>query len=233
MNEPAGSAPDVTPHTGRDAAAALAAIVQSSDDAIYSKDPEAKLTSWNAAAERLYGYAASEVLGKHVSLLVPADRRGEETQILGRVLQGERIDHFETRRVRKDGEVVDVSISVSGVADVNGNIVEAAVIARDLTEQKRFAVELAEERKRQLTVARMRAVELNDEVVQGLAVAKLAIELGESEQGLKSVTAVLERARSIVTRLLEEQQLEGGLQPGDLVRETTADALWATDPREL
>jgi PAS domain S-box-containing protein len=203
---------------GRDVADALAAIVESSNDAIYSKNDQAVLTSWNDAAERLYGYSASEVIGKHVSILVPPEKRGEETRILEQILRGERIHHYETQRMRKDGSRVMVSISVSAVHDRNGEIVEAAVIARDLSERRHFEKALEEERERQVVLARKQALELNDEVVQGLAAAKLAIEMGELEEGLRSVTATLERARTLVSRLLDEHQDGGVVRPGDLVR---------------
>jgi PAS domain S-box-containing protein len=120
----------------------LAAIVASSEDAIYSKDREALITSWNRAAQRLYGYAADEVLGRPVSILIPEDKKGEEFDILHRILDGQRVEHYETRRQRKDGSIVEVSISVSPVHDVDGEIVEAAVIGRNITEQKRLEREL-------------------------------------------------------------------------------------------
>src|SRR5688572_30813952 len=92
----------------RDAADALAALVRSSDDAIYSKDRNAVLTSWNQSAERVYGYTAEEAIGRPISMLVPPDRSGEELDILERILKGERIQHYETERVRKDGRIVQV-----------------------------------------------------------------------------------------------------------------------------
>lgn len=121
----------------RDAADTLAAIVQSSDAAIYSKDARAVITSWNPAAERLYGYGVSEALGSPVSMLVPPSRKREEQDILRRVLGGERIEYFETQRLRKDGAMVDVSVTISPVRNAAGDIVEASVIARDIGERKR------------------------------------------------------------------------------------------------
>src|SRR3712207_2604556 len=90
----------------RDDADALAAIVESSDDAIYSKDRDATITSWNPAAERLYGYSRQEAIGQPVAMLLPEDKRGEELEILGRVISGERVQHFETQRVTKDGRCI-------------------------------------------------------------------------------------------------------------------------------
>ena len=206
-----------------DAADALAAIVRSSDDAIYSKDKTATITSWNGAAERLYGYTAEEAIGRPISMLLPDDRQGEELGILHRILQGEHIEHFETQRLRKDGKRVEVSISVSPVHNSRGEIVQAAVISRNITEQKRLQTTLDETRRLQAVDRRKRALELNDEVVQGLAAAKFAFESGHHEQGLEAVAATLARAKGIVSRLLDEHSLEAPIEPGDLTRETPAD----------
>ena len=197
----------------RDVADAYAAIVQSSDDAIYSKDRQGLITTWNPAAVRLYGYSVEEACGQHISTIVPPERKGEEMEILGRILQGKKVDHFETQRLCKNGDRVDVSISVSPVHDSQGNIVEAAVIARNITDQKRLEKELEEARAEQQRFRRKQALELNDQVVQGLVAAKLAFETGQEKTGLQSVTATLERAKAVVTRLLDE----GHIEPGDLV----------------
>ena len=113
------------------------AIVISSDDAILSKDRHAHITSWNPAAEALYGYTADEAVGKPVSILVPASRAGEEQRILDRILTGEKVDHYEAERVTKDGRTVYVSLTVSPILDHDGNIVGASVIARDITARRR------------------------------------------------------------------------------------------------
>ena len=115
----------------------FAAVVASSADAILTKNSQAIITSWNAAAERLYGYSAAEMIGRPVSILVPTHRRGEERQILRRVLSGERLANYETERVRKDGSTLIVSLAVSPVRDDEDRIVEAAVIARDMTAVRR------------------------------------------------------------------------------------------------
>ena len=115
----------------------LASIVESSDDAIVSKDLNGVITSWNRGAERLFGYTADEIVGKPVTILIPADRHDEEPEILGRIRRGERIDHYETVRRRKDGSLVDISLTVSPVKDAFGRIVGASKIARDITERKR------------------------------------------------------------------------------------------------
>lgn len=115
----------------------LAAIVESSHDAIIGKDLDGTIRSWNAGAERIFGYTAEEAVGRSITLIVPKDRLGEEWTILERLKRGERIDHFETRRSRKDGELVDVSLTISPIRDAEGRIVGASKIARDVTGAKR------------------------------------------------------------------------------------------------
>jgi PAS domain S-box-containing protein len=130
----------------------LASIVDSSEDAIISKDLEGIITSWNKSAERIFGYRADEIIGRSVTLLIPDDRPEEEPQILARLRRGERVDHFETLRRRKDGSLLEISLTISPVKDSRGRIVGASKIARDITDRKRAEVELkkSEERFRQL-----------------------------------------------------------------------------------
>jgi PAS domain S-box-containing protein len=127
----------------------LAAIVESSDDAIVSKDLDGTITSWNAGAERVYGYLAAEVLGKPFAVLVPPDRADEVRETARRLQRGERLDHYETVRRRKDGTLIDVSVSYSPVSADEGHLVGTAVITRDVTHLKR-AEEAARTRERQL-----------------------------------------------------------------------------------
>jgi two-component system, chemotaxis family, CheB/CheR fusion protein len=115
----------------------LASIVESSDDAIVSKDLNGVITSWNRGAERLFGYGAEEVIGKPVTILIPADRMNEEPEILERMRRGERVDHFDTIRRHKDGSLIDISLTVSPLKDADGRVVGASKIARDITERKR------------------------------------------------------------------------------------------------
>ena len=121
---------------GENAAQRLAAIVESSHGAIVSKDLNEIILTWNQGAERLFGYSASEVVGKPITIIIPQDRRAEEPLILGRIRNGELVDHFETIRRRKDGSLVDISLTISPVRDATGRIVGASKIARDITEQK-------------------------------------------------------------------------------------------------
>jgi PAS domain S-box-containing protein len=113
--------------------ARLAAIVQSSDDAILSKTLDGIITSWNKGAERLYGYTEAEVVGKHVSLLSPPDLPNDIPMIMSKLRRGEQVQHHETTRTRKDGTRIEISVSVSPVHDLAGNVIGASTIARDIT----------------------------------------------------------------------------------------------------
>jgi PAS domain S-box-containing protein len=154
----------------------LASIVDSSDDAIISKTLDGVISSWNAGAERLFGYTAREAIGRHISMIIPLDRRDEETTIIARLSRGERIDHFDTIRRRKDGSTFDISLSISPIRDSTGKIIGASKIARDITERKRVERELhdSERRFRELadaldTQVRFRTQELqrrNAEILQ-------------------------------------------------------------------
>jgi|SRR5438105_3641920 len=115
----------------------LAAIVESSDDAIVSKDLNGIVVTWNKGAERIFGYAAEEIIGKPISILIPADRENEEILILDRVRRGERTDHYDTIRMHKDGSLIDISLTVSPIKDEQGRIIGASKIARDVTDRKR------------------------------------------------------------------------------------------------
>ena len=121
----------------------LASIVESSDDVIVSKNLDGIITSWNSGAERVFGYSAAEAVGQPITIVIPRDRESEEREILTRVRRGERIDHFETVRQRKDGSLIVVSLTVSPVKNAEDKIVGASKIARDITEQKRMQERLA------------------------------------------------------------------------------------------
>ncbi|WP_245477607.1 PAS domain S-box protein [Mesorhizobium sp. M5C.F.Cr.IN.023.01.1.1] len=120
-----------------EAAWRLIAIVESSDDAIFAKDLDGTITNWNAGAERLFGYSENEVVGKSGTMLIPSDRVDEELTILARLRHGERIDHYETVRLRKDGSLVDISLTVSPIKDADGSIIGVSKIARDITDRRR------------------------------------------------------------------------------------------------
>ena len=120
----------------------LAAIVESSDDAIVAKTLDGTILSWNAGAEGIYGYSAAEVVGRPISVLVPPDRSDELPQILAKLARGERIAHYHTERVRKDGRRIQISLTISPLIDSEGKIVGASMIARDITKQKQVEEEL-------------------------------------------------------------------------------------------
>jgi PAS domain S-box-containing protein len=123
--------------------ARLAAIIDSSDDVIISKTLDGIITSWNPAAVRVFGWSAAEAIGRHITLIIPTERRAEEDDVLARIRRGERVDHFETVRVTKDGQLVDVAITVSPVRDGTGRVVGASKVARDIGERRRGEVALA------------------------------------------------------------------------------------------
>ncbi len=129
MSKPPADLPQFAPQY-------LAAIVQNADDAIVSKDLDSIVTSWNPAAARIFGYTDDEMIGQSILRIVPLELAGEENEIVSRIRRGERIDHFETKRRRKDGTVIDVSLTISPIRDGGGTIIGASKIARDITEKK-------------------------------------------------------------------------------------------------
>jgi PAS domain S-box-containing protein len=144
---------DITEKVARDiseqkraevAQAYLAAIVESSDDAIFAKTLQGNITSWNKSAEKLFGYTAAEIIGLPITPVIPSDRQEEEVEILERLRRGERIEHFETVRVRKDGTPVDVSLTISPIKDSSGRIIGASNVTRDISERKRSEMEREE-----------------------------------------------------------------------------------------
>ena len=140
------------------------AIIASSDDAIVSKDLDGHVLSWNRAAERLFGYTAEEMIGQSIRLIIPPDRQSEEDDVLARMRRGDLVDHFETIRMRKDGSMVPISLTVSPIRSATGQVVGASKIARDITEQKRAETE----RYRLLEIAR-EASHLKDEFLATLS----------------------------------------------------------------
>src|SRR6266851_10413247 len=124
-------------------AAQLASIIQSSHDAVIGKTLDQVITSWNPGAERLYGYTAAEVTGRHIEMLIPAEDREREARVVAAVARGERVEQYQTRRLRKDGTTVEVSLTLSPIADRSGAIVGVASVARDVTERQRAEARFA------------------------------------------------------------------------------------------
>ncbi len=127
-----------------ESASYLAAIVECSDDAIVSKNMDGVITSWNVAAERIFGYTAEEAVGSPISLIIPPDRLSEEAEIMARLKNGQRIDHIETVRVTKDGRFINLSITISPIQNSEGKIIGASKVARDITERKEMEAKLRE-----------------------------------------------------------------------------------------
>jgi PAS domain S-box-containing protein len=140
---------------------ALAAIVESSDDAIVSKTLDGVIQSWNKGAERIFGYAQEEVIGKPITIIIPPDRLQEEYDILNRLRRGERIDHFETVRLAKNGRLIDISVTISPIRDATGVVIGASKVARDITEKKKSERELAAMNERLQEMVKERTKELD------------------------------------------------------------------------
>ena len=192
----------------------LAAIIESSEDAIYSKDAHARITSWNRSAERLYGYSEQEAVGRDIAMIIPPNRRGEERAILARILEGERIEHFETQRLAKDGTLVDVSIAVSPVHDRLGDIIGASVVGRDIRDRKAREV-LEKELEKRDFIARA-AHELKNPLtaISGMAQILQANEgelsAEDREMAYGSLIRQSTRANRLITDLLELARLDSG-----------------------
>src|ERR1700686_4784139 len=162
-----GSSTDITERKwAEQATRLLAAIVESSHDAIVSKSLNGVITSWNKGAERLFGYAAEEAVGQNITLIIPLERRDEERAIIERLKRGERVDHFETVRMRKDGSLLDVALTISPMTDAPGGLVGASKLARDITERKRAEEAL---REAQADLAYMSRVTTMSELTASLA----------------------------------------------------------------
>jgi PAS domain S-box-containing protein len=190
----------------------LASIIESSDDVIVSKNLDGIIRSWNGGAERLFGYTAEEAIGQHITLVIPEDRQSEEHEILTRIRRGERIDHFETVRQRKDGSLIAVSLTISPVKNSEGNIVGASKIARDITERKRSEEHIA-------TLAR----EAEHRVKNVLATVQATVNLSQSKtlDGLKGVIGGRIRALANVHTLFVESRWKGA-ELSSLVRRELA-----------
>jgi PAS domain S-box-containing protein len=178
----------------------IAAIVECSDDAIVSKNLDGVITSWNRGAERLFGYTAEEAIGQPVTIVIPRDRYDEERTILTRIRRGERTDHFETVRQRKNGSLIFISLTVSPVKDAEGRIVGASKIARDITEQKR--------NQEQITILAREAEHRSKNL---LASVQAAVNLSQADtpKGLKQVIEGRIRALANVHSLFVETRWIG------------------------
>jgi PAS domain S-box-containing protein len=189
----------------------LGAIVESSDDAIISKDLNGIITSWNSSAERLFGYTAEEAIGRSITLVIPPDRLEEEPKILERLRRGERVDHFETVRMRKDGSRFDISLTISPIKNAAGKIVGASKIARDITDRKQAEAALRD------YAARLRQADrhkdeflaiLAHELRNPLAPIRTAVEMLKqpdlSAQHFKVAVEIAEHQVNYMVRLIDD-----------------------------
>ena len=178
----------------------LAAIVQSSDDAIVSKDLNGVITSWNKGAERIFGYTAEEAIGRPITIVIPPDRQDEEPMILERIKRGQRIDHYETVRQRKHGNLIDISLTISPIENNQGKIVGASKIARDITERKRSDAQL-------LILAR--EAEHRTKNMLSIVLAMVQLSHADTAQELKKVIEGRIQAISNVAELFAESRWKG------------------------
>lgn len=200
--------------------AKLAAIVETSDDAIVSKTLGSVVTSWNAAAERMFGYTAEEMIGQTIYKIIPEDRQNEEPRILSRLSTGERVDHFETRRLTKDGRLLDVSLTISPIMDKQGKIIGLSKIARDITDKK-------QEEQRKNDFIGMVSHELKTPLTSLAAIIQVAQKkLAQSEDqflsdAMEKANQQARRMASMINSFLNISRLEAGKlliekQPFDL-----------------
>jgi two-component system CheB/CheR fusion protein len=193
------------------ARAQLAAIVESSDDAIISKDLNGVIQSWNAAAQRLFGYTAEQAVGRHISFLIPADRADEEDRILARLRAGERVYHFDTVRVRSDGQPIHVSLTISPIRDEAGLIVGASKIVRDITNRKQdeeriygLMTQLKEADLRKNEFLAMLAHELRNPLAPLLNMLEIMKRGDGNGEVIEQVRSTLERQLGQMVRLVDD-----------------------------
>ncbi len=196
---------DVTAHAEASAARSrLAAIVESSEDAILSKTLDGVIESWNEGAARLFGYTREEAVGRPATLIIPPDRVDEEREILARIARGDRVDHFETVRVDRGGRRIDISLSVSPVRDASGRIVGASKVARDITDRKRAEEALLEADARKDRFIAVLAHELRNPLAplrSGLQVMRLA---AADSEAVRRAREMMERQLENMVRLIDD-----------------------------
>jgi PAS domain S-box-containing protein len=189
---------------GEEVQSLLAAIVESSEDAIVSKTLEGQILSWNAGAERIFGYTAQEIVGRPITVIIPPERIDEERSILERIRRGVRVDHFETVRVSKQGRRLDISLTISPIRDAAGTIIAASKVARDITDRKLAEAALREADKRKEQFIALLAHELRNPLAplrNSLNTMRLAA--GDREV-IDSARAMMERQLSHMVRLVDD-----------------------------
>lgn len=190
-----------------------AALVESSDDAIIGKSLDGCITSWNRGAVAIFGYRSDEVIGKHISLLIPPDHAREEPAILDKIQAGESVDHYETVRVCKDGRLIDISVTVSPIRDADGKIIGASKVARDITERKRLEKEILEISDRE---QRRIGYDLHDGLCQHLAGIELKSQVLEQKLSKRFESAAAgagEISQAVRDAIAQTRALARGLSP--------------------
>jgi PAS domain S-box-containing protein len=196
---------DVTDERRADHARAwLAAIVESSHDAIVSKTLDGCITSWNPGATRLFGYTAEEIIGKPITTIVPPELHAEEAQVLARLRLGERVDHFETVRMTKDGRRIDVSLTVSPIRDEDGEIIGASKVARDISERKRAERQLREADDRKDEFLATLSHELRNPLAPLRNSVELLLRLAPEGRELQTVCEIIDRQVKQMTHLVDD-----------------------------
>jgi len=202
-----------------------ATLVESSDDAIIGKSLEGYVTSWNRGAETIFGYSRAEMLGKHISVLIPDDRKGEEPAILEKIGRGQSLDHYETVRRRKDGRLIDVSVTISPIRDAAGTVIGASQLARDITGRKQLEREILEVSDRE---QRRIGHDLHDGLCQHLAGIELMSQVLEKKLAPKfkdGAARAADIARHVREAIAQTRALARGLSPVTLEAEGLASAL--------
>lgn len=182
----------------------LAAIVESSDDAIVSKTLQGIVTSWNPSATRLFGYEPDEIIGKPITTIIPPELHAEEDKILARLRRGERIDHYETVRLAKDGRRIELSLTISPIRDKDGTIIGASKVARDITDRKRTEQTLRDADRRKDEFLATLAHELRNPLAPICAAAELLKHAKSLAPELRAATAILERQARHMTHLVDD-----------------------------
>jgi len=213
----AGFVRDITePKAAEKALLHYAALVASSDDAIIGKTLQGHITSWNRGAETIFGYQPDEAVGKHITLIIPEERKPEEEMILSKIRRGESVEHYETVRRRKDGTLVDISVTISPIREVGGEIIGASKVARTISERKRLQHEILEISERE---QRRIGNDLHDGLCQELAGIELMCQVLEQKLSARSKSDSVqagEIARHIRGAISHTRKLARGLSPVEL-----------------
>jgi PAS domain S-box-containing protein len=202
-----------------------AAMVESSDDAIIGKTLEGCITSWNKGAENIFGHASDEIIGKHISILIPPDRADEEPAILEKIKRGESVEHYETVRQRKNGKLIDISVTISPIRQPDGKIIGASKVARDITERKRLEREILEISDRE---QRRIGHDLHDGLCQHLAGIEMMSQVLEqklSKQAKPVAARMGEIGKSVREAIIQTRALARGLSPVTLESDGLVSAL--------